>query len=93
MASHIVSCHTPGTFSEPIAGLGGHDWWSEPEGIIRAIRSEQHDFWIVFANGDQVAIVVKELGMGRATLTTRADFPSTRSSTLLSLPVCQQTEF
>ncbi|NUS99414.1 MAG: hypothetical protein HOP96_00365 [Sphingomonas sp.] len=93
MASHIASCYTPGTFNDPIAGLGGHDWWASSEDIIRAINSEQHDFWIIFDGGEEVRVVVKELGMGRSTLTTAGDTYSSRPSVLLGLPECQRTEF
>jgi hypothetical protein len=92
MASHVVTCHTPGTFGDPIAGLGGVDWWAPSTEIVRAIESEQHGFWIPL-DGEEVAVVVKDLGMGRRTLTTRADFASSRPYTLLDLPECQRTEF
>jgi hypothetical protein len=92
MTSYVVTCQTPGSYDDPIAGLGGVDWWMPTAEIARMIGTEQHYFWIPL-QGEEVHVVVKELGMGRSTLTTRADFGSSRPYTLLDLPECQRTEF
>lgn len=91
MTAYVVSCHMPDSYpGRYIKSLGGAEWWSTRNDIIKAMRNGD-SFWIL-RNGEEIEVIEVDQGMHESVLSTRGQHPPLPPYVLMDLPLCARVD-